>query len=192
VEHWRPVQQLLAGQGVVSLVFDYSGYGRSAGIFTSSRAEQDAIAAFQWLRANAGGLDISVLGFSLGSAVAAAIVSQLPAKHLVLCSAFTSLRDAAVSGGLPSRLRFLVPPIWNTYQTLSRCAVPVLILHGQQDRLFPAQMASDLKAACRAHNRLVIVPGHSHDAAYPRPQLSLWSSVVSTLLSHPDHPSVSC
>ena len=31
VEHWVPVQRLLAAHGAASLVFDYSGYGRSPG-----------------------------------------------------------------------------------------------------------------------------------------------------------------
>jgi pimeloyl-ACP methyl ester carboxylesterase len=182
VDHWLGVQQLLAAQGVVTLVFDYSGYGRSTGIFTSTRSEQDAIAAFRWLRANSGGLDVSLLGYSLGSAIAASIVSEVPAKHLVLCSAFTSLREAARSGGVPSRVTFLLPPIWHTLGILPRCSVPVLILHGQLDRLFPTHMASDLKAVCRSHSRLIIVPGHSHDEAYRRPQLSFWGNVVSHLL----------
>lgn len=181
MDHWRAVQQLLAAHGIVSLVFDYSGYGRSTGIFTSTRAERDTIAAFQWLRANAGGLEVSVLGFSLGSAVAAAIVSEVPAKHLVLCSAFTSLREAAMSGGVPSRLTFLLPSIWNTRDILPRCTLPVQILHGQQDRLFPTQMASDLTTACGSLGRLIIVPGHSHDEAYRQPRVAFWGNVISCL-----------
>jgi hypothetical protein len=35
VENWLGVQQLLAASGVASLVFDYSGYGRSSGFFNS-------------------------------------------------------------------------------------------------------------------------------------------------------------
>lgn len=182
VDHWRGVQRLLAAHGVVSLVFDYSGYGRSTGVFTSTRSERDAIAAFQWLCANAGCLDVSLLGFSLGSAIAASIVSEVPAKHLVLCSAFTSLREAAVRGGLPNRLAFLLPPIWHTHKTLSRCSVPVLIMHGQRDRLFPTHMALELKDVCRSHSRLIIVPGHSHDEAYQRPRVSYWGKVVSHLV----------
>jgi pimeloyl-ACP methyl ester carboxylesterase len=38
VEHWLGVQQLLAANGVASLVFDYSGYGRSSGFFNSSQS----------------------------------------------------------------------------------------------------------------------------------------------------------
>jgi alpha-beta hydrolase superfamily lysophospholipase len=179
VDHWREVQELLSAHGVVSLVFDYSGYGRSSGRFTSSRAERDAIAAFHWLHANAGGLDVSVLGYSLGSAVAASIISAVLAKHLVLCSAFTSLREAAMSGGVPRRLTFLLPSIWNTRDILSLCTIPVQILHGQRDRLFPTRMASDLRAACGSRGELVIVPHHSHNEAYRRPEIAYWGNVIS-------------
>lgn len=184
VDHWRGVQQLLAAHGVVTLVFDYSGYGRSTGMFTSTRSERDAIAAFQWLSAKAGGLDVSVLGFSLGSAIAASIVSEVPAKYLVLCSAFTSLREAAMSGGVPSCLTFLLPPIWNTCDILPRCTIPVQIVHGQQDRLFPTQMASDLTTACGSLGQPIIVPHHSHDEAYRQPQVAFWGNVISYLTLH--------
>jgi hypothetical protein len=33
VQHWFAVQEMLAATGVASLVFDYSGYGRSSGVF---------------------------------------------------------------------------------------------------------------------------------------------------------------
>jgi uncharacterized protein len=181
VDHWRGVQELLAAHGIVTLVFDYSGYGRSTGIFTSTRSERDAIAAFQWLRANAGGVDVSLLGFSLGSAIAASIVSEVSAQHLVLCSAFTSLREAAMSVGIPKSLALLLPSIWHTCDILPRCTISVQILHGQQDRLFPTQMASDLTTACGSLGKLVIVPHHSHDEAYRHPRIAFWGNVISHL-----------
>ena len=50
VEYWFPVQQLLAANGVASLVFDYSGYGRSSGSIDWSQCELDAIDAFEYLK----------------------------------------------------------------------------------------------------------------------------------------------
>jgi hypothetical protein len=47
VEHWLGVQQLLAASGVASLVFDYSGFGRSSGFFNAKRCERDAVAALR-------------------------------------------------------------------------------------------------------------------------------------------------
>src|SRR5580658_8580086 len=103
VEQWFGVQQLLAANGVASLVFDYSGYGKSTGRPNWEQFELDAIAAFGALKELAPSLHISVLGFSLGSGVAIATIeaiARLGAHRLVLCEAFTSFRHAAVSLGI--------------------------------------------------------------------------------------------
>ena len=91
------VQELLAAHGAASLVFDYSGYGRSTGRIEAAQCEQDAIAAFEFLEGLAPGAPIAVLGFSLGSGIAAAVMRRVRASRLVLCAGFTSFRAAAHS-----------------------------------------------------------------------------------------------
>ena len=103
VEQWFGVQQLLAANGVASLVFDYSGYGKSTGKPHWEQFELDAIAAFAALEKLAPKLPVSVLGFSLGTGVATATIDRLAAHRLILCEAFTSFRGATVSIGIPRR-----------------------------------------------------------------------------------------
>jgi len=182
VEHWLGVQQLLAANGVASLVFDYSGYGRSSGLFSSSQSEQDAVAAFLCLERMTAPLPVSILGFSLGSGIAAAMISKVPAHRLVLCAGFTSLRKAAVSIGLPKALAFLVPPIWVAEEALRACQIPVLVVHGEKDRLFPVRMAEELSSLCSSPSELVIVPKVAHNQPFRHPQLSYWGLIVSRLV----------
>ncbi len=183
VDHWSGVQQLLAENGVASLVFDYSGYGRSSGCISAFQCEEDAVAAFLHLQALFPGEPVSLLGFSLGSGIGAAILSQVRVHRLVLCAAFTSFRSAARSLGIPTRLAFAVPPIWPTEVVLRTCSLPVLIVHGEQDRLFPVQMALALRAACASGSELVVLPKLSHDEPFRRPQRSYWSLVTAYLSS---------
>ena len=178
VQHWLPTQLLLRESGVVSLVFDYSGYGRSSGLFTTRQSELDAIAAFDFLQELTDQVPTAILGFSLGSGVAAAIVSRVPACSLVLCAAFTSLRNAAVSIGLPNNLLFLVPPVWEAGDALRRCRVPVLVVHGDKDRLFPTPMAKELRGFCPGPVELVLVPKLSHNEPFRNPQLSYWDRII--------------
>ena len=183
VEHWLAVQHLLAEHGVASLVFDYAGYGRSTGTVRWEQCENDAVAAFELLRALAPDLEPSVLGFSMGTGVAAAILDRVSPKHLVLCGAFTSFQAAACAIGVPKRFAFAVPPIWNTLESLRRCPSPPLIIHCEQDRLFPQQMALDLATCCQAPAQLVIVPNHQHSEPFYRPRLSYWGTVIRRLVS---------
>jgi hypothetical protein len=184
VRRWLVVQQLLAANGVASLVFDYSGYGRSTGSFNASQSERDAVAAFRCLERLTAPLPVSVLGFSLGSGIASAIVSEAPVHRLVLCAAFTSLRKAAVSIGIPRTLALLVPPIWNAQEVLRNCRVPVLVVHGEKDRLFPVRVAEELIACCGPQAELVVVPKLAHNEPFNRPRLSYWGPIVARLLQH--------
>jgi len=181
VEQWFGVQQLLAANGVASLVFDYSGYGKSTGRPHWDQFELDAIAAFAALKELAPLLPVSVLGFSLGSGVAIATIDQLDrlaARSFILCEAFTSFRHAAVSIGIPRPLARLVPPIWHAQQGLAECKLPVLIVHGEKDRLFPIAMAHELAGWCEPRAEVVLVPNTTHNQPFRKPQLSYWGPII--------------
>lgn len=51
-------------------------------------------------------------------------------------------------------------------QALSRCRVPVLFIHGTDDRFVPVEMTYENYKACSASKRLLIVPGAEHGMSY--------------------------
>jgi pimeloyl-ACP methyl ester carboxylesterase len=186
VQHWFEVQQLLGAQGVASLVFDYCGYGRSTGLFHAHESERDAEAAFQFLLERIGPLPISILGFSLGSGIAVAVLPRVAASSLLLCAAFPSMRDAACSVGVPRFLRFGVPSIWSAADNLRASQVRVLIVHGEKDRLFPVTMAAELDSLCGGQSEIVLVPRLTHNEPFYRPSMSYWGPIVAHVLAAPD------
>jgi pimeloyl-ACP methyl ester carboxylesterase len=179
------VQTILASEGVASLVFDYAGYGRSSGHIGWEQCEADAIAAFCALKRLQPDMPVSLLGFSLGSGIAAAVLDRISPAQLILCSSFTSFQAAACRAGLPRGLSVLAPQIWNNEENLRLCTLPVLVLHSDQDRLFPIQMASALASSCQGRAKLVIVSRQRHNDPFNRPELRYWTHVVSFLVS--DH-----
>jgi uncharacterized protein len=178
VEQWFGVQQLLAANGVASMVFDYAGYGKSTGRPDWDQFELDAIAAFAALEKLAPRLRISVVGFSLGSGVAAATINQLDARNLILCEAFTSFRDAAAAAWVPKALARLVPPIWDACPPLSKCKLPVLIVHGEKDWLFPKEMAAELAGYCSPKAEVVLIPDTTHNQPFRTPRIEYWGPVI--------------
>jgi hypothetical protein len=174
VDRWLPVQQLLASHGVASMVFDYSGFGKSTGHIDWRQCEIDAISAFRALQQLAPAQSVSLLGFSLGSGIAAAVVNRVDADRLILCAAFTSFRAGARAGGLPALFNSWAPPIWSAEHSLQGCRVPVLVVHGEKDRLFPVQMARDLATLCGTQVELMILPNVTHTEPFYRPRLSYW------------------
>jgi len=186
VDHWLPAQQLLAASGVASLVFDYSGYGESSGFVSSAQCEEDAVNAFHHLQGLVPSAPVSMLGFSMGSGVAAAVVGRVAPRLLVMCAAFTSFRKAAVSLGFPRALCLLAPPVWRTEETLGSCQVPVLLVHGEKDSVFPVQMTTVLHGCCDGFSELMIVPGLAHNEPFYQPRLSYWGPIISRLTNGSD------
>ena len=187
VRPWFPVQQLLAINGVASLLFDYSGYGKSTGAIDWTQFEQDAVAAFRCLEGLAHPLPVSVLGFSLGSGVAAAVINRLHAQRLILCAAFTSFRDATHAIGIPARLGPLVPPIWSAEESLRHCALPILIVHGARDRLFPVKMAAKLASLCGPNGKI----GHRPRSRSQPPPPQARTKLLGARHQLPDHNQLS-
>jgi alpha-beta hydrolase superfamily lysophospholipase len=185
VEHWLAAQDLLAANGIASLVFDYAGYGRSRGRLNWRHCEDDAVSAFTFLNTIVPGTPISVLGFSMGSGIATAILPSIPAARLFLCSAFTSFRDAACVLGLPRFLAPALPRIWCNSEALPGLSVPVSIVHCDRDRAFPVRMASELSSACGIHSELILVPNQAHNEAFYRPQMSYWTHIIHRMIPLP-------
>jgi alpha-beta hydrolase superfamily lysophospholipase len=181
VDYWTGVQHLLASRGVASLVFDYSGYGRSRGLVNWRRGEEDSAAAFEYLNALRIGAPLSLLGFSMGSGIATAILQATMPERLVLCAAFTSFRDAACSMGVPRICAVALPPIWGGEAPLRGSRRPVLIVHGERDRTFPVAMAQRLAEWAGPAAELVIAPGHRHNEPFYRPQMAFWGPVAEWL-----------
>jgi pimeloyl-ACP methyl ester carboxylesterase len=86
---------------------------------------------------------------------------------------------------VPGALARLLPAIWNTEDTLGVCMTPVVIVHGEKDRLFPAKMAQDLARACGGPCELVLVPELSHNTPIYQPELSYWSLVIARIANRP-------
>lgn len=181
VEHWRAAQRLLAEHGVASLVFNYSGYGRSSGQVDAAQWERDAMEAFCFLQRMRPGGGVSVLGYSLGSGVAAAIAGRVPARRLIVCAAFASLRKAAGLSGLPAFMAGWLPDIWDNVEALRRAVTPVVIVHGAEDRLFPPSIARELASACGSPCELAVVPGVSHNGPIFAPEMGFWGEVIDRL-----------
>jgi alpha-beta hydrolase superfamily lysophospholipase len=178
IEYWAGVQRMLHEMGAASLVFNYSGYGESTGTVSIVHCEEDALAAYDFLVAQPDSGPILLLGFSLGTGVAAAVASRMRLAGLILCQAFTTLREAALAAGMPDGLAGMLPDPWPTIDTIPTLGIPVLVMHATGDRLFPVSMARRLAEACGAMGELVVVEGLTHDAPVFQPTEEYWRPIA--------------
>lgn len=178
VDYWIRVQEMMAEWGIASLVFNYSGCGRSSGWITPECCERDAVSAFDWLQNAVPEVSITLLGFSLGSGVASAVANRLPIERLVLCEAYTSFRAASRATGLPGFAVGMVPDVWRSADALRDCKVPVLVLHGECDRLFPVAMGAELAAAAGTHGKLAVIQGMGHSDLHRKARKQDWRVIL--------------
>lgn len=75
------------------------------------------------------------------------------------------LRNAAANG-LCRRKLGINSDHCDTLTAMGNCAVPVLLIHGSDDRFVPVEMTYENYKACAAPKRLLIVPGACHGASY--------------------------
>jgi fermentation-respiration switch protein FrsA (DUF1100 family) len=151
--------------GLAVMTFDYRGYGRSEGTPNEEGILQDARAARAWLaaRANLPQRDIVLMGRSLGGAVAVDLAANDGARGLILQSTFTSLPDVAsdhvwwVPTGLIMRNRL------DSRGKLDRYHGPLLISHGDADRVIPCEHGRRLFEVANLPKRFVPLPGAGHN-----------------------------
>lgn len=137
---------------------DYRGFGRStAALPSEASVYEDAAAAWNWLDARVPDRGRRILyGHSLGGPVAAEVALRGGgAAALALESSFTALADMTVFGGLLGQRLDL-------RDKLARLDLPVLIVHGKEDRVVPPEMAQQLYDAARGPKRLLMVEGAGH------------------------------
>jgi hypothetical protein len=154
--------------GISVFIFDYRGYGRSAGTPSEEGLYADATAAYDYLVRTRGvpPARLVLFGRSLGAAVAADVASRNPAAGLILESPFPSVEAIARAFyfGLPAH--WLVDARYDLLERLKKISVPILVVHGDRDSIIPVEMGKQVYEAARPPKALYIVPGADHNDLY--------------------------
>ena len=162
-----PIVREFQPPGTAVLVVDYPGYGGSAGRANEAGLYAAADAAYAALVARPG-IDpdrIYVYGRSLGSAAATWVAARHPVAGLILESPFTSA--GAMARQLYALLpRFIVRLSLDNLGRMRQIRCPVLVLHGDADRLVPTAMGKDVAAAAAGPVELVLIHGAGHNDTY--------------------------
>lgn len=164
-------------------IFDYRGYGRSAGSLSDLSEEatyRDAEGALTYLR---GRQDLAqtrliYFGRSLGSAVAVEMARRHAPAGLILETPFTSIQDMArvtlpflpVGGLLRTK--------YNSLGKMPEIRVPLLVLHGDRDDVVPYEQGRRLFEAANEPKTFFAIRGAHHNDTYivgDRPYYDAWA-----------------
>ncbi len=159
------------------LLYDYRGYGKSTGSPTIENSIEDfsSVMALLDSKLDKRERNLTVFGQSLGGAFAIAAVAdykgRLPVRTLVIDSAFAGFRliahekmsDLLLLRPFSGALKLLFTNQPDLLSSINRISpIPVLVLHGLNDKIVPPDHARQLYHAAREPKLLHLQPGAGH------------------------------
>lgn len=184
VADYDDVAPRFASVGLDLAVVDFRGYGESTGAPTIGALVDDALPALRAFLAQVGDRPAFVMGRSLGSACAAEVYGSAEASRLrgaIFESGFTDL-DALVRRRDYRPEAPVVDARFDPLPKLARGTIPLLVLHGELDRIIALREGEAAFAAAGTdRKRLVTIPGRGHnDLSFSE---AYWSAIATLVAS---------
>lgn len=148
----------LRGFGIAAL--NYRGAGGAAGHPDQQVLVADALALYDLL----GDHRPVIWGTSLGAALAVQLAVRRPVRALILETPFARLCETA-EHHYPLIPACLVLPDnrWPSIEVIRDVRAPVLVLHGDADRIIPLSHGKALFAAVPVRRQIIVYPGGRHN-----------------------------
>jgi hypothetical protein len=149
-------------------IFDYRGYGRSAGSVSEEGTYRDGAAALDFVRKQlrVDAENLIIFGRSLGAAVAAEMAGRFESRGLILETPFTSIRDMAKTVFPLLPIGPLLQTRYDVVEKVGRIKVPLLVLHGDHDDVVPYEQGKKVFAAAREPKEFYTIKGATHNDTY--------------------------
>lgn len=178
---WAPILAGIARQGYAVIAFDYRGYGNSTGRPTERGLYRDVDAVLErFWSGSPPKIPVVYWGRSLGATMAAYAATIRPPDGLILESAFPDVRTLARRSppmavlSLFSTYRF---PTADFLQRGKTPGVPVLVMHGNEDRIVPIGQGRALFEKIPGPKRFFTIRGGDHNDMAPRDAHAYWEAV---------------
>jgi hypothetical protein len=147
----------------------YRGYGGSSGKPSEAALFADAIALFDKVYEEYP--NITVVGRSLGSGVAAYLASQRPVARLVLVTPYNSIQELAEQHFPYFPVCWLLVDKFESWKYVELINAPTLIIAAQQDEVIPCASTESLFNRFRAGTAfLKVIAGTSHNTISDSPE----------------------
>jgi uncharacterized protein len=140
------------------ITINYREYGKSGGILTSKRIYDDALFVYDWVESYYG--HSIVMGYSLGSSVAAYIASKKDVKLLYMVAPFDSLEKLIQRASkLPKKLIFFK---FDNVEHIKKITSPVIIVSSLADKVTPPKYLEEIKKESKTLQQYKELLGYNH------------------------------
>ncbi|MBC7425315.1 MAG: alpha/beta fold hydrolase [Bacteroidia bacterium] len=160
---WGEVAKAYTNLSYDVFIMDYRGFGKSGGnISSQQQLFKDIQIVYDTLHRSYNDSNIIVLGYSIGSGLAAKLASENHPKKLILQAPYYSLTDM-MEHTYPYVPTILLKYKFETYNYLQSCKMPVIIYHGNNDEVIYYGSSLKLKKLFKQSDTLITIEGQEHN-----------------------------
>jgi len=169
LKSWGKVAQAYTNLNYDVFLLDYRGYGKSESCISSeAQLFQDIQVAYSEMLKHYSEARISVLGYSIGTGLATKLASTNQPKMLILQAPFFSLTDM-MKHTYPIVPTCLLKYKFETNDYIKACKMPIVIFHGDQDRVIYYKSSLKLKDEIKSTDTLITLKGQGHNGMTDNP-----------------------
>ncbi len=163
IDGWGKVAEFYNRMNYDVFMLDYRGYGKSEDeISSKDQLFSDIELAYDEVRKRYPENKIIILGYSLGTGLAAELASQKNAGLLILQAPYFSMEDE-MSQKFSFLPKFLLKYNFETNEYLKTVKPPVVIFHGNKDEVINYRASLKLKNDFKKGDRLIILKDQGHN-----------------------------
>lgn len=163
LKSWGGVAETYTDLNYDIFILDYRGYGKSEGqINGQKRFFEDIQNVYDELKKEYKEEAIIVLGYSIGTGLASKIASTNNPKLLILQAPYYSLVDM-MQHTYPIIPPFILKYKFETHNYLKNCKMPLVIFHGNQDKVIYYGSSLKLKKAFKKSDILITLNKQGHN-----------------------------
>lgn len=163
LDTWGEAHEFYVEQGYDFFILDYPGFGKSSGNIQSEEQIHASVeAAYDELCKYYRQVDITVIGYSIGSGPATRLASVKQPARLILQAPYYSITDLAIKEYpfIPEALlKYPLP----TYQWIPQVKCPVHVFHGDVDEIIPYEHSKRLEKLFKKGDVLHTLQGAPHN-----------------------------
>lgn len=170
VSGWGTYGADFAALGYDFYIFDYPGYGKSDGkISSQDQLFASADAMSRYVLAQYSPKRLAMIGYSIGSGIAAQQAAKWDAARLILLAPYFSFERLAHEK-IPFVPKFLIRYKIPTAEFLQAArGTQITLIHGSADELIPVQHCRDLAGSLKAGDLFYEIPDARHNGLLAMP-----------------------
>jgi len=163
LRNWGDVAKTYTANNYDVFILDFRGYGKSEGeILNENQMFQDNQTVYNYFKKQYSENEMVVLGYSIGTGMAAKLASENHPRLLILQAPYYNLTEMMTEkfSFIPT---FILKYKFATNDYLKNCKMPVVIFHGTDDEVISFENSLKLKKEFKKGDTLIPLKDEFHN-----------------------------